>query len=90
MTENQAEGLEDPGVVTFLRLKTVGRELAHVVAENSRLRDERDPARNPLDDCVIPKLLQDVAQLQNERCASKRPLMEEHLGFGKRSRLSRT
>ena len=57
MTEKQAEGLEDHGVQSFIRLKTVSVKLGHVLAEKGRLRNERDFARKQLDDGVIGKIL---------------------------------
>ena len=61
LTGKQAEALDDHGVDSFLRLNTVRRELAHVLAENARLRDEGDAAKKQLDDAVIEKLLRDIA-----------------------------
>ena len=46
MTEIQVEGLEDNGVETFLRLTTVRRQLAQVVAHNALLRAESDSAKS--------------------------------------------
>ena len=87
LTEQQAEGLEDHGVETFLRLNTARGEVARLLAENARLRDERDVAKQQLDNGVIAKLLKDVAQLQHERSGSKRSHREGPLGSEKRSRV---
>ena len=86
MTEKQAEGLQDNGVESFLRLNTVRGEHTHMGADNARLPDVRDSAKKQLDEGMILKLVQDVAQLQNERTVGKRPFMEESLGSEKASR----
>ena len=70
LTELKAEGMQDNGVDAFLRLKTVRADLAHVRAENARLRDDPDAVKKQLVDAVIAKLLKDVPQLQHERSGS--------------------
>ena len=80
MTEKQAEGLDDHGVEFLLWLNTVHGELPHMLAENARLRDERDAATKQFDDVMIAKLVTDVAHLQNEGSPPKRQL-EEPLGL---------
>ena len=57
------------------------------MAENARLREQRDAAKQQLDSGVIAKLLKDVAQLQHERSGSKRWHREGPLGSEKRSRV---
>ena len=87
LPEQQAEGLQDNSVEAFMSLKTARGELARVMAENARLRDERDATKKQLDDGLIAKLLKDVAQLQHETSGSKRSRREGPLGLEKRSRV---
>ena len=88
MTEKQLEGLEENGFHSVLRLKTVNTEIAPVFPMNAPLRDDRDAAKKQPDECIISKLLKDVAHLQNEPSAAKLQGTEETFGLQNRSRFT--
>ena len=87
LTEQQAEGLQDNSVEFFLRLNPARGELARVMAENARIRVERDGAKQELDSGVIENLLKHVASLQHEKSGSKRSLRQAPVGSEKRTRV---
>ena len=61
-----------------------------MLAENDRLRAERDEAKQQFHHSVFATLMKELAELRSDRHAPKQQLQEAALGLEKRSRLEDT